>query len=120
MRLCFVGRQPHRTAPHTVRPERHCRCHLAPPTDATGTEHGDVDGVDDLGDQHHRADLAGVAAGLGTLGDDQVHPCCLMAFGVLRAPCERADQSALLFDSIDEELWWRPECVGDERSLVGE
>ena len=53
--------------------ERHRRGHLTAAADAAGAEHRDVaDRVDDLGDEHHRADLTGVPAGLGALGDDDV------------------------------------------------
>ena len=50
------------------------RGHLAAAADAAGGEHRHVraDGVDHLGHQHHRGDLAAVAAGLGALGDDDV------------------------------------------------
>ncbi len=120
MRLGFVGGQPHRTAPHALRAERHRRRHLASAPDATRTEHGDVDGIDDLGDQHHRADLTGVATRLRPLGDDDVDPCGLMTLGVLRTPGERTDQPPLLLDAVDQELRRRPECVGDEGGPVSE
>ena len=43
---------------------------LAAAADAAGGEHRacGADGVDDLGDEHHGGDLAGVAAGLGSPG----------------------------------------------------
>ena len=40
-----------------------------PPAASTGIG---ADRVDDLGHEHHRRDRAGVAAGLGALGDDEV------------------------------------------------
>ena len=76
-------------------------------------------GVDDLGDEHHRADLAGVPAGLGTLRDDQVDAGRLVTLGVLWPPGQSADQPALLLDPVDQELRWRPERVGDERRRCG-
>ena len=63
--------------------------------DAAGAEHWDVDGVDDLRDQHHRPDLTGVTAGLRPLRDDDVDARGLVPFGVLRPSGEGADQSAL-------------------------
>jgi hypothetical protein len=87
-----------------------------PPAPSTGN----VDGVDDLGDQHHRADLAGVSAGLGTLGDDDVDTGRLVALGVNRPPGECADQSTLFLDAVDQELRWWAEGVGDERRAVCE
>ena len=92
MGLGLVGRQPHRSAPHALRAERHRRRHLAAAADAAGAEHRDVaDGVDDLGDQHHRADLAGVPAGLAALGDDHVDAGVDVALGVLGGARQRAD-----------------------------
>ena len=52
-------------------------------------------GVDDLGDEHHRADLAGVAAGLVALGDDDVDAGVLLALGVLRLADEAGDDHAV-------------------------
>ena len=52
-----------------------------PPAASTGAFA--VQGVDDLGHQHHRRDLAGVAAGLVALGDDDVDAVLGMPPGVL-------------------------------------
>ncbi len=120
MGLGLVGREPHRPAPHALRAERHRGSHLATAADAPGAEDRDVDRVDDLGDQHHRTDLAGVAAGLGALGDDQVDARGLVALGVLRASRERTDQPAFLLHPVDQELRRRAECVGDEGGPVGQ
>ena len=84
-------------------------------------EHGHGgDGVDDLGDEHHRADLAGVAAGLGALGDDDVDAGRHVALGVDGLAGEGADEAALLLDPVDHELRRRAEGVGHERGAVGQ
>ncbi len=56
-----------------------------PRADAAGAEHGHVgaDGVDDLGGEHHRGDLTGVAAGLVALGHDDVDAVRDVGQGVL-------------------------------------
>ena len=65
-------------------PERHGRRHLAAPGDAAGGQHrAGRHGVDDLGDEHHGGDLAGVAAGLVALGHDDVDAGGHVALGVL-------------------------------------
>ena len=62
------------TAPHAFGAEGQGRGDLAAPRDAAGGQHGRRrHRVDHLGHQHHGRDLAGVAAGLGALRDDQVH-----------------------------------------------
>ena len=62
--------------PHAVGPQR--QGGGQPPTvdDATGRHHRHpvAHGVDDLGDERHGGHPAGVAAGLGALGDHQVAP----------------------------------------------
>ena len=96
--LGLLGGEPHRSAPHALRAERHGRRHLAAAADAAGAEHRDGgDRVDDLGDEHHRADLAGVAAGLGALGDDEVDPGLHVALGVHRLAGQGADQAPSSF-----------------------
>ena len=120
MGLGLVGREPHRSAPHALRAERHRRRHLPAAADAAGAEDRDVDGVDDLGDQHHRPDLAGVPAGFGALGDDQVDAGRLVPLGVLRSSGEGTDEPALLLHAVDQELRRRAEGVGDERGPMGQ
>jgi hypothetical protein len=121
VRLGLLGGEPNRAAPHALGAERHGRGHLATPADAAGTEHGDRrDGVHHLGDEDHGPDLAGVAPGLGTLGDDDVDAGLHVPFGVDGLPGQGADQPALLLHPVDEELRRRPERVGHERRLVGE
>src|SRR5439155_25804504 len=71
--LGFGGGEPHRPRPHALGAQRHRRRHLAAPGDAPGGQYRQGrHGVDDLGDEHHGGDLAGVAAGLVALGHDDV------------------------------------------------
>jgi hypothetical protein len=119
--LGLVGGEPHRTAPHALGAEGHRRGHLAAPTDATSTQHRDrCDGVDHLGDEHHGSDLAGVATGLGTLGDDDVDTGLHVALGVHRLAGQGTDEATLLLHPVDEELRGRAERVGDERGTMGQ
>ena len=83
--------------------------------DAACAEHGCVaDGVDDLRDQDHRADLTGVAPGLGALGDDEVDTGVDMSFGVLRLAGERSRLHSELVATVDHVLWGRAESVDDQ------
>ena len=119
MGLGLVGRQPHRSAPHALGAERHRRRHLPAATDAAGAEHRDVaDGVDDLGDQHHRADLAGVPAGLAALGDDHVDAGVDVALGVLGGARQRADRAAFLLDAFDHVRRRRAEGVDEQHRFA--
>ena len=52
-------------------------CGLTAVGNAAGCHHGNADGVDDLGHQGHGGHLTHVAAGLGSFGDDGVHPQAL-------------------------------------------
>ena len=83
--------------------------------DAACAEHGRVaDGIDDLRDQDHRADLTGVAPGLGALGDDEVDTGVDMSFGVLRLAGERTRLHPQLVATVDHVLWGRAERVDDQ------
>jgi len=60
---------------------------LAPAPDPSGTENRRVaDRVDDLGDEHHRSDLARVTAGFRALRNDHVDTGVHMSFRVLWPP----------------------------------
>ena len=74
MPLVLLGAEPDRAHPDPLRAERERGGDLAARADAAGAEHGHVgsDRVDDVGGEHHAGDLAGVAAGLVALGDDDV------------------------------------------------
>ena len=119
MRLGLLGRQPHRSAPHSFGAERQRRGDLASVGDAAGCEHGGRrHGVDDLGHEHHRADLAGVATGLGALGDDQVDAGGTLALGVDDRADEAGDEDVTVVGLGHEVVGRRTEGVGDETDLL--
>ena len=121
MGLGLVGGEPHRAAPHALGAERHRRRHLTAAADAAGTQHRNAaDGIDDLGDQHHRPDLAGVAAGFAALGDDHVDTGVDVTLGVLGRTGEGADGAALLLDAVDHVRRGRAERVHHEHRSMGE
>ena len=76
--------------------------------------------VDDLRDEDHRGDLAGVAAGLGALGDDDVGAGGRVAGGVDRRPAEGGDEDVFLMRALDQIGRWRSERRRDEADVVGE
>ena len=117
-----LGRgEPHRTAPHALGAEGQRGGHLPTVADATGGQHRHRgDGVDDLGDQHHRADLAGVPAGLVALGDHEVDAGGDVAHGVRRLAGERGDLDALGVGPLDHVGRRRAERVDDQLDRVGE
>ena len=80
--------------PHAVGAERERGGQAPPVEDAAGRDdrHLVADRVDDLGDERHGRDLAGVAAGLGALGDDDV-----------AAGLDRRDGVAHLAAHVDDE-----------------
>ncbi len=113
--------QPHRTTPHPGCPQRHRRRHLAAPGDPAGTEHRHrVNRVDDLRDQDHGADLTGVAAGFGALGDDQVDARVDVARRVLHFAGERPYPAPGRLDLIDHETRRRAQRVDEQCRFVGE
>ena len=120
MGLGLDGGEPHRPTPHALGTQRQGCGHLAAPADASRPEHGQVDGVDNLGDQHHGADLAGVAAGFVSLGDDDVHSSSLVALGVHRPARQGANQLAGILGRIDHVLRRRAQRVGHESAPVGQ
>ena len=61
-----------------------------PPAASTGVG---ATAVDDLGPEHDRADLAGVAAALAALGDDDVDAGFLVLQGLVRRAAERGDRA---------------------------
>ena len=92
-----------------------------PVADPTGGEHRDRrHRVDDLGDQHHRADLAGVPAGLVTLGDHEVDAGGDVTHGVRRLAGQRGDLDALLVRSRDHVRRRCAERVDDQLDRVAE
>ena len=104
--------QPHGAGPDTRRSEGHGGGCLATARDPTRAEHrGRCHGSDEVGDQNHRPDLAGVAPGLGPLGDDDVDAGLLLSLRVLDGTCESGDLHAVLMSQIDDVLGRRAECV---------
>jgi WS/DGAT/MGAT family acyltransferase len=63
------------------------------------------------------ADLAGVAAALGALGDDDVDAGLLVLEGAGRRAAQRGDQAAGLVDLVDHVGGRRAERVGDQLHL---
>ena len=93
---------------------------LAAGADAAGTEHGYVgtDRVHDLGGQHHAGDLAGVAAGLVALGDDDVDAVLDVRQRVLGGAGQRGHLDAVLVRLLDDVDRRRAERVGDQHRAV--
>ena len=91
-----------------------------PHADATRGEHGHVgaDRVDHLGDEHHRGDLAAVAAGLGALRDEHVDALHHLALGVRLRADERADEDAVLVRLLGDVGRHRAERVDEHRHRV--
>ena len=61
-----------RAHPHALRAERQSRGEAASVDDRACGDHRDFHRVDDLRDERHARDAAGVAAGLGALRDDGI------------------------------------------------
>ena len=122
MGLGLLGGQPHRPAPDPLRSEGHGGGHLTTAANTTRTEHRHpvADRVDDLGDQHHRPDLAGVTTGFGPLCDHQIDAGRDMAFGMLGLAGQRADESSFFMGSLEHVSRGRAERVDDERGSVSE
>ena len=79
----FVAGQPDRAAPHPGRTEGQRGGHLRAGRDAARGQHRAAAGQGhDLRGQHHGGDRPGVAARLGPLRDQQVHPGGQLALGV--------------------------------------
>ena len=85
-----------------------------PPAASTGTGR---DGLDDLGPQHDRADLAAVAAALAALGDDDVDVGGGVLQRLVRRAAQRRDLAALVVDVVDHVRGRGAERVGDQRHL---
>ena len=64
-------------------------------------------------------DLAGVAAALGALRDDDVHTVLLVLHGLLDLAAQRRDQSPGGVDVVDDLLRRRAQRVGDQLHLAG-
>ena len=84
--------------------------------DPSGREHGRrLHGLDHLRPQHHRADLAGVAAGLGPLCHHDVDADVAVLLRVARAAGERRHQHAVVVRGVDDVLRRRPQRIDQQR-----
>ena len=118
--LVLLGAQPDRPGPHALGAERQRGRDLPARADAAGAEHGYVgaDRVHDVGRQHHRRHLAGVAAGLVALRDDDVDAVGDVAERVLGGAGQRGDLDAVLVALLDHVDRRRAERVGDQHRPV--
>ena len=114
--LGFLGGQPDRPRPRAVGAHRDGCGHLPAGHDAARGQHGHraVDGLDDLGNQHHRRHLAAVPAGLGALRDDEIHARRDLLGGVLLGADEGGDGNAALLARVDHVVRWHAQRVGDQ------
>ena len=69
--------------------------------------------VDDLGDEHHGADLAAVTTGFRSLGHDDVDAEVDLPLGVGLGADQRADEDAVLVRLVDDVLGRRTEGVDE-------
>jgi hypothetical protein len=114
--LVLPGEEPGRAHPGPDRAEgERCR-DLAAAADTARGEDGRLlaDCVDDLRDQDHGGDLAGVPARLVALGDHDVHAAGDLPAGVLGLPGQRGDQHAALVRAGDDVGRRRAERVRDQ------
>ena len=90
--------------PHAVGAEREGGGEAPAVDDAAGGDDRDpvADGVDDLGHERHRGDLAGVAAGLGALGDDDVAAGLDGGDGVADLAAHVHDHQAVAVAQVDD------------------
>ena len=87
--------------------------------DATsGEDGGGRDRVDALGREDHGRDLAGVAAGLGAGGDDDVDAGLALLDGLLGGADEGGDGDVVLVGAVDDVLRGRAEGVDEELDVV--
>jgi hypothetical protein len=76
------------------------------------------DGVDHFGPQDDAADLAGVAAALVALRNDDVDPGGLVRPRMFGRAAQRRHQPAGIVNLLDHIGRWRPQRVGDELDLA--
>ena len=88
-----------------------------PPAASTGTG---VDRIDDIGHQHHGRHLAGVAAGLVALGDDDVDALLHVADRLLDPSDQGRDLHALLVSLVDGGFRRRTERRREQRDRMCE
>ena len=115
----LLHRQPDRAGPDAGCAERHGGRHLAARADAARGQHRRRrHGVDHLRPEHQAADLAGVAAALVALGDDDVDAGLLVAQRLVGAAAERRHQAARVVDLLDHLRRRRAERVGEQLHLL--
>ncbi len=114
--------------PHAVGAEGERSGEAAPVEDAAGRHHRDAvaHGVDDLGDERHGRHLAGVTAGLGALGHDEVASGLDGAHGVVDLAAHVDDEhvgAVALLDHLGGDAERRHEgggaAVDDDLHLLG-
>ena len=90
--------------PHSVGAEGQGRGQPSAVEDPAGRHHGDLgaDRVDDLGDQRHGGDQAGVPPGLGPLGDHDVASGVEGAAGMVDLAAHVDDQHVVAVAEIDD------------------
>src|SRR5205807_3820748 len=74
--------------------------------------------LDDLGPQHERPHLAGVAAALGALGDDDVDARVAVAAGLLGRAAQSRQRAPAVLDLGDNVGRRRAQGVGDQAHAV--
>ena len=111
--------EPQRAGPHALGAHGQRGRHLPARADAAGGQHRHRgDGVDHLGPQHARADVAGVATALGALGDDDVDARVLVPLGLGRRSAQRRHQPPRFVDLVDDVRRRRAEGVGDQLHVL--
>ena len=90
--------------PHAVGAEGERGGQAAAVEDAAGGDDGHpvADRVDDLGDEGHRGDRAGVAAGLGALGHDEVAAGLDRGDGVADLAAHDDDEHVVVVAQVDD------------------
>jgi len=73
-----------------------------------------IDGFDHLRDEHQRRHLTAVAAGLGSLRDDQVDASGDLFDRVLLGADQRGDGHAVFAARVDHVVGWHAQCICDE------
>lgn len=115
MEVGLLGGEPEGAEPDALGSECEPGGGLFAAADAAGGQYGQRgDGFDDLGDEHHGADLAGVPARFVPLGDDDVDARRRVPAGVFGAAREGGDQDAVGVGAFDDVGGRGAEGVGEE------
>jgi hypothetical protein len=97
----LVGGDEARPHPHALRAERERRREPPAVHDGAGGQHGDVDGIHDLGHQGEGRHAPGVSARLGALGHHHVAARALGRHGVAHLSTQAHHQQARLVAALD-------------------